>query len=380
MVIALKGFKMINKSINFLVKPTNGCNLRCKYCFSNDYKFEYLSIKDFEKFMSIVCKEVNSLQIVWHGGEPTLWGFENFCKAFEIIDKYKNKVKIRQSIQSNCIHIDQKLLDLLIKNNVTIGSSFDGLYNDLTRGGTDKYNKTIDILKEKNINVGAICVITKQTVSKLKENYEFFKSRNQSLNLRPMIVDGSAENYEKEFGVDIDEYVKNLVNLLKIWFYDENCNINVQPFDMYLNMIIANKTSVCCNNSCLGNWFCLEANGDITPCNRTFPTEFTYGNIKEISTFDEIYNSQAMCNLLKLAIERRSKCKNECEYFDLCKGGCNHEALINGNIANNNMPSCKIIKTILPLLKQLINSFDGSKAINPKIKEKVVNFKNLTKH
>jgi len=54
--------------------------------------------------------------------------------------------------------------------------------------------------------------------------------------------------------------------------------------------------------------------------------------------------------------------------------------LINGNIANNNMPSCKIIKTILPLLKQLINSYDGSKAIKAKIKEKVVNFKNLTKH
>lgn len=363
---------MINKSLNLLIKPTNGCNLRCKYCFSNNYSFDYLSIEDFEKLMLVVCKDIKNLQIVWHGGEPTLWGYENFRKAFEIINLYKDKVKIKQSLQSNCIHIDKNLLELFIENEVHIGSSFDGLFNDLTRGGTEKYNKTISMLREKNVNVGAICVITKQTVTKMKENYNFFKERNQSLNLRPMIIDGSAENFEKEFGVDIDDYITNLIELLKIWFYDESCNINVQPFDMYLNMIINNKASVCCHNSCLGSWFCVEANGDITPCNRTFPKEYTFANIKNITSFDEIFNSDAMCKLLELAIERRNKCKEECEYFELCKGGCNHEALINGNIANNNMPSCKIIKTLLPVLKELINTYNESMPINPKIKNKLM--------
>ena len=196
--------------INLLIKPTNGCNLRCKYCFSNDYKVNSLDVELFEKMLKLLSKEADVLQIIWHGGEPTLWGIDNFKKAFDIVEKYSSKMKITQALQSNCIHISDEMIDLLLENKVSIGSSFDGITNDDTRGGTKKYLDTIKKLQDKNQKVGAICVVTKQSTDKIIDNYKYFKERGQSLNLRPMIESGEALNNKDIFSVDIEKYIKNL--------------------------------------------------------------------------------------------------------------------------------------------------------------------------
>lgn len=358
------------QSLNVLIKPTNGCNLRCKYCFSNEYSADKLEIKDFERFVKLASKHYN-LSIVWHGGEPTLWGYKNFQQANEIIKKYSKRAQIIQCVQSNCVHIDDNLIDFFIENNISIGSSFDGVTNEQTRGCTEKYLSTIEKLKNKGLNVGAICVITKQNINSLVDNYNYFKERNQSLNLRPMINSGEALKNVDIFSVDIEQYIKNLKELLHIWFYDTNCNIKVQPFETYLNMLIYKKASVCCYNSCITKWMCLEPNGDITPCNRWFPEEYKYGNIREIKSIKQVFKSNGLKNLLVKAIERREKCKSDCEYFDVCNGGCNNEAFVNGDIANNNMPSCQVLKAIIGEFKDVIANVKDINQVNNKIREKI---------
>ncbi len=359
------------KSLNVLIKPTNGCNLRCKYCFNNEYSTEMLNMNDFKKLISLLTKRYNSISIIWHGGEPTLWGYENFKKANDIIKKYSKKTKFYQCIQSNCVHIDDKLIDFFIENNISIGSSFDGIDNDKTRGCTTQYLNTIEKLNNKGMHVGAICVITQQNINSLLDNYNYFKQRNQSLNLRPMINSGEALKNADVYSVDIEAYIDSLKKLLEVWFYDTTCNIKLQPFETFLNMLLYKKTSVCCYNSCLTKWLCLESNGDITPCNRWFPSEYKYGNIKEIKSIKQIFKSEGLKNLLVKAIKRREKCKENCEYFDVCNGGCNNEALVSGDISNNDMPTCKILKAIIPDLKILISNVEDINKINPKIKERV---------
>lgn len=97
--------------LNLLIKPTNICNLKCKYCFNGnntDEAQKFLRIEDLEKFLSISFQSSKIIQIVWHGGEPTLVGIDYFKKAFSIISKllevYDNKVT--QCIQTNggCNH------------------------------------------------------------------------------------------------------------------------------------------------------------------------------------------------------------------------------------------------------------------------------------
>lgn len=360
--------------VNLLIKPTNLCNLKCIYCFSNDHFIDktILDIKTFEKFLILACKECDNIQIIWHGGEPTLVGLSFYEKAFKIIKDCANKYKvtITQSIQSNCVNINDDFINLFQKNNVRWGSSFDGKYNDCTRGKTQDYLNSISRFKNHNINVGAICVITKKTVNKLLEIYEDFRLRKQSVTFRPIIIDGLAKNSENDLSVSLNDYFENIKTLFNYWFYDTTCYINVNPFLEYITLVLSEKPRVCSNGSCIGNWFCLEPNGDITPCNRTFPTEYKYGNVLSLNKFSDLYNSKGMSKLLDESIERRSSCKNTCRYFKLCNGGCNHEALINGDITKNGGYSCKLFIKIIDMIKQEINNYlIDKKPINPTLQK-----------
>ena len=69
-------------------------------------------------------------------------------------------------------------------------------------------------------------------------------------------------------------------------------------------------------------------------------------------------------NLLRQAIERRNSCKSACEFYSMCMGGCNNNALINGDITKSNFSECIIRKTLLKEIFKRLESFDVHAAIN----------------
>lgn len=359
--------------LNLLIKPTNICNLKCKYCFNGNNTDEvqsFLRIEDLEKFLSISFQSSKIIQIVWHGGEPTLIGIEYFEKAFSIIAKllkaYNNKVT--QCIQTNAINLSQDWIDFLILNNVKIGTSYDGYLNELTRGKSVQYLKSMALLSKSSVNVGAICVVTKLTLNSILETYLDFNERRQSVNFRPIVLENDERN-NNLLAVGVEDYCTKINNLFDFWLTDVNCQINVEPFTTYLQLLLGKPGKVCNMGACIGSWFCLEPNGNITPCNRSFPKKYTYGNIRSIDSFEQIYNSSAMANLLEQAIERRRKCANECDYFKYCNGGCNYEAFMGGNICDNDYFECRVFKTTFSHAKSQVSMLKNYKGINPKIED-----------
>lgn len=54
------------KSLTLIVKVTDGCNMRCKYCYNSDsgYASPVLPLEKLEKLLSILATEFNEISVV----------------------------------------------------------------------------------------------------------------------------------------------------------------------------------------------------------------------------------------------------------------------------------------------------------------------------
>lgn len=329
--------------LSILIKATDECNLRCIYCFHKNegYKNGILSYNDLDKLYSIVFPYYKCISIVWHGGEPLCAGLPFYEKAIKMqksyIEKFNNKVK--NSMQTNGTLITKDIISFAKRNNIGIGISYDGIVNDKTRASSLSVKKSRQLLKENGINAGVITVVSRINIDKLLENYLLMKEEKCNIQLNHYIEMDKC-NPDKTLQLSVKEYVDKMFNLFLYWIKDESCNIDVQPFSHFLCEVFFKSPAVCTRSSCLRNWICMDHNGNLSPCDKSFPKEFTYGNINDFNDIRQIYETEGFKKLISGAIERRKKCIDECDIFDYCQGGCNHSALIESGLENNKGFSC----------------------------------------
>ncbi|MBZ9638646.1 radical SAM protein [Streptomyces sp. PSKA30] len=144
-----------------ILKVTSFCNLDCTYC----YMFNQMD-KTFEKVINNMpldtalasldrierhCQEHEKkvFHITLHGGEPSLWPYENFVGFFKEVDRIRSKgYKISVSMQTNGLKISPELLRLLSASRTTLGVSLDGpqSLNDAartTKNGRGSYERVM---------------------------------------------------------------------------------------------------------------------------------------------------------------------------------------------------------------------------------------------
>lgn len=345
--------------IDILIKPTDACNLRCKYCFHKDggYSTKVMTVDTVEKLYKSVFPYYKSVSITWHGGEPTLLGYEFYYKVLEMQIPYiESGIQIKNHIQTNGTLLTDELIDLFKRFDFNIGLSYDGVTNDITRGQTSKVLSCITHLQEKGFKVGVITVVSKANINYLKENYEKAKQMRIGLQLNHFVDD--IRSSIPELKLSVKEYTVEMFKLFEYWFNDVNCCINLNPFTNFILEYLFKKPLLCTRSSCLRCYLCITADGRVTPCDTEFPEKYCYGNISEYIDIRNIYQSQGFINLISASIKRRQKCKDSCELYDYCNGGCNHSALVESGLENNGGFSCESYKSLFGKILIYLNKID----------------------
>ena len=367
--------------INILIKPTNSCNLRCIYCFHQDYGYDSTFLKDetLSQFLEITFPHYKSVSIIWHGGEPTFVGEEIFERYVEIAESYADRyqVQLNQTMQTNGTLLNQKFLDIIKKHNIGFGISYDGPINDITRNSTTKLLKNMELIKKNDLNFGVITVISGININNLRELYYQMKKLNCTLQMNYYVDTSKASPVE--LLITPKQYLDAMKNLFEIWIYDEDCNIYVDPFMRMISDIYKGFSTLCARSSCLRNWLCLNPDGELTPCDRDFPDEYSYGFVSDYDDIRKIYNSKGFNLLIKKSVVRRDKCKEECDVYALCRGGCNNNALFESGLESNGGFSCIVTKELIRYIRKRIvdlNLFDKPELIlNPILRKSVKKLK-----
>src|SRR3954453_19999673 len=171
----MRGYEMLSsdrKYIQFVIKTSKHCNLRCKYCY------EFASLGDTSRISLVDCNSLYEnvarflekaggreyeVHFIWHGGEPLLipvsYYEATFAQQGEAFAGLQAEITIKNLIQTNLTFLDQDRIDLL-KRFDHIGVSADivgGLRQDIKgRSRESATIKNMERLKLEGIDFGAI--------------------------------------------------------------------------------------------------------------------------------------------------------------------------------------------------------------------------------
>lgn len=359
------------KKIEVILKVTDACNLRCKYCYNSEknYKNETLSLERFEKLLNVLLTGYNLIHIIWHGGEPLCAGLDYFKAAMDVEKKVhiQSSVVIENSIQTNGTLINDQWIKFFKEHDFKVGISFDGVENEKYRQQTDKTLAAMKKLKEAGISFGCNAVVADNDYD-LAANYKFFKEHRLAFDFSRILYEGGAKNMPS---LETQAYTKALCDLFDQWIYDTD-GVSVRTFALYLNLAKGGRYRICSCCSCHTKYLSISSDGSLYNCGRASMTEYPFGNIDNFESAQEIFASEGAMALLLGSIERRNKCKESCAFFPVCAGGCADIAIMEHGLENIPTDYCYSFKTVYTHVKEtfdrLMNEQVPLSSLNPTVK------------
>lgn len=329
--------------LTLILKGTNGCNLNCAYCsLGEKTRHDTVTQEMLPRIFEYAChicelRNESQLEIILHGGEPTLVPIKIYETAIKYAKKRFPKLKIGLSMQTNAFCISDDYLKFLLQYDVNVGVSIDGsakIHNNerKSKNGKDTYDtvtRNINRMLDSGINVSGLMVLTSLGVIAPLDYLEYFASRHIHLKINPLLNYGEVYK-NPELSLKQGDYAHYLIRVYE-YIMEKDIDVTVSPIDkIFLAILQKDAIRECTFNAeCNSNFICIDYNGDIFPCGKYSDIHgFKLGNV--LSLHQDVLQRSEM-ELLK---KRRSCClPNECQrckYVEMCHAGCNAEASIEG--------------------------------------------------
>ncbi len=322
-----------------IIKLTESCNFSCDFCrYANSTESNLMDINLCKNVIWEICKfnmlqHYNSIHLIFHGGEPLLWGKENFREIikfqYDLCRKYK-KVSFVNSLQTNGLLIDREWIKIFHELNINIGVSIDGpdelnFHHGKSSDDSKIVLDKIKLLQEMKCKFGLLSVITNKHENRAEDYYNFLIKHN----IHNVGLCYCFSNKDKS--VDNDILSKFLIELFDLYFENEY-TLNIREFNSALNKIMGGDKVCCsfCNRMKCGNYITINGNGNVGYCDTYEKNERIMGNIN-INSLNSIVNSKKF----KLFQEKSKKvfedyCIN-CSIKHICGGGCYRHDILNSN-------------------------------------------------
>ena len=360
--------------MTIIIKPTYACNFRCKYCYlSNDTKsshklFDAGFAKSIVSQIRIVLADrpKQKLTFIWHGGEPLLWGIENYRKVLSFIESELSGIDYKNSLQTNLSLINEEYIDLFLRYNVHVGFSLDGTkeINDSQRinivgeGTFDTIMDKVAMCQNKGLSIGCIIVGSKRHIGHIPELYRFLCDNKLNFKFNPLFSAGEACNNFDDIGITTDEYAEMAIELFDLWYNDNEHHIKESNFEEITTNLLSNNPSCCMfGKNCQENFFAIAPTGDVMPCGRFCDatlTQYAYGNLHKEPLAEILPRIKQSEAYKRSEYIEKSSCKR-CNYYDICHGGCLHDGFLKSGDFKSKTFLCSAYKKIFAHIETRLN-------------------------
>lgn len=241
------------KRIEWIVKASKLCNLRCRYCYeweelSNTdrmglelWEKVLLAIRDYRLMHEAIYDESLHSGIIWHGGEPMIQPISYWQQIMALQEKifpaeWLVDGTISNSVQTNLYSVSDKQIDFFREYNIKVGVSCDFVPGArLSVGGKEtevNVLENLQRLEEAGIPFGIITVLAAHTRPVLKSIHDNFMSRESGFRILPLYKGPDSRPIEG-LGFSNDEIVEALKDIFVHWF-ESGCAYDVAPLSDYL--------------------------------------------------------------------------------------------------------------------------------------------------
>jgi radical SAM protein with 4Fe4S-binding SPASM domain len=304
------------------------CTLNCLHCGSSAGAArrgeltleECFTIAD--ELVMLGCEEITFI-----GGEVFLF------RGWEKLSRYLSDRNVHTNIVSNGYKInDSDISNIKYAKLINIGISIDGMEksHNRIRGKKDAFTriqKTLDILNDANITIGAITSLMTLNYPDLETLYAFLIRNNVKIWQLQLV--NPMGNMSKNNDLLINpENIPDITSFIK----DKNRNKNIMIiaadsigyFDDNESYIRGTNSPLCCWGGCLAGTHSIfiDSVGNVKGCGALYSDVFIEGNVRR-SKLSEIWNSSKSF-LYNRSFDKKllkGKCK-KCDFNETCKGGC----------------------------------------------------------
>jgi len=322
------------QNVNLLIKPASGsCNLKCGYCFYADVSlnrhvgnFGMMRRDTAEALIGRALREAKQVLFGFQGGEPTLWGLENFRFFTETVNRLNTGgAKIIYTLQTNGTLLDDVWAAFFKEHNFLVGLSLDGprQLHELNRPGSYAgAMRAAALLKKHGAEFNILSVVTTATASNIEKIYGFYKERGfRFLQFIPCIDNfGSPKT-----ALASQQYGRFLKTLFDLWYRDlmADKGVSVRYFDNIVDILMGYPPEQCSMRGVCSIQCVVESDGGVYPCDFYVLDRWKLGNVQSDS-FGSMISSGMAKKFIAESIPVPDACA-ACRWHRLCRCGCKRD-------------------------------------------------------
>ena len=253
---------MSSQITELILKIAELCNLNCSYCYL--YQHQDKTYRHRPKFMSdevfgqvlLRAKEYcdshkfPSIDLVFHGGEPTLIGAERFGRLTRWAKEVLGEQRVHLGIQTNATLMTRRLAEIVKSEGMRVGISLDGpsevhdafRVNHAGKGSYQATLRGIRLLQATGVDPGVNCVID-PGVDGLPIYHHFRALGFKRISY--LFPDVSHDNKERLYGrYGESPLARYLLPIFDEWLAEDNPEIRVEPFWSLIRRMIGDPRKV----------------------------------------------------------------------------------------------------------------------------------------
>jgi uncharacterized protein len=330
-----------SRSFQVFAKPVGAaCNLGCRYCYALGKGHARRSDQDFRMSKELLQEYIRQhisaspddvIRFSWHGGEPLLFGLDDFGLIVELQRRHLPAGrKIANGLQTNGTLLDDAWGRFLQGNQFSVGLSLDGPramhdHERLARDGSPSFEEALrgfKVLQRHGVVTDILCVVGAHNVQHPHDVYGFFKDMGASyVTFLPLVeADPGAPAGVTARSVSSEAWGDFLCAIFDQWLAEDIGKIKVQIIEEAARTAFGQEHSLCLFRPVCGDIPVIDRNGDFYPCDHYVAPEHCLGNILTTPLAELIESTpQRAFGSAKQNLPRMCQ---DCPVKVMCQGEC----------------------------------------------------------
>lgn len=318
--------------------------MSCLHCYNSSpyvalyperLDFAYI-IKLFQLLKSFLENEENEILIIFHGGEPLLYGcgfVERICNtAEEVLKPFLDRVEFH--IQSNLtVNVTSELVSLLKKyfNNM-IGTSYDP-YVRLLEGSFERFKvlweKNVKFLISEGVYVAVSVVLTRYFYEDFDlwiRTVNYLRSLGiSSIHIERFTPTGRGKARSGELYLNDKEFFTLMNKILNFYlvFLEKGDVFYINPLEDMIRLSVKGTGVSCWSGTCIFDTLTLEPDGKLYSCPELRAKGVApIGHVKDFENlYNVIFEPGRVLRTRDICISSGDRTFG-CPYYELCHRGC----------------------------------------------------------
>ena len=326
------------RPFSLLVKPISAdCNIECEYCFYLEKKNLYPGIPRHQMpgvvLETMIRKYLQTPQPAWsfgwQGGEPTLMGPSFFRKIVELQEQYAPRgARIANGLQTNGTLLNDAFAQVLAEGNYLVGISIDGpaeihdryRRSVAGRGTHAEVLRGLEALRRNKVEHNVLTLVSRANVDKPREAYRYLRELGVDYHQYIPCVEFEEDGSPRSYSISGEEWGRFLNGIFDEWINGDTRRVSVRTFDALLSIMVHDTPTICTNGTHCRQYFVVEHNGDVYPCDFFVQPEKRLGNVMN-DHFAQMWRAPLFRSFGRAKKEWNSAC-DTCEFLRYCAGDC----------------------------------------------------------